>query len=222
MKAFWNDGSPRTVREGQLDKISGRFIGRNPDPSIDLYDFVAGQKPSEGEVETGRSYDNDGWTITETVTVASAAAARVRTLIKDKISKKYEAVISGGIVLSLGSLALSSSDRQLGLLAGMIRRAANGTPIESAVKFTTLDGTKVSSGANAATRLVNFNLYSDEILVHWAACGIVRDTHLAAVDALPDSPIADILNYDFSGTSDYAASHASYALAQGWPINPSV
>lgn len=222
MKAFWNNGSPREVREGALDNASGRFIGRNPDPSIDLYDFVPGAKPTEGETLVSTSYDNDGWAITQTHVYTNVSAGTARTLMKSKVAQKYEQVIGGGIVFSVSSLELSSSDRQLGLLLGMINRAANGTDIEAAVKFTTLDGVKVSAGASAATRLVNYNKYADEISEHWAACGMVRDIHLAAIDALSDTPVSAILSYDFTATSDYAASDASYALAQGWPINPTV
>ncbi len=222
MLAFWNGGDPRVARNPKRITMPNGDVRLNagPDPDDDLYAFVPGARPDRHQSVISRSYANDGWTITETNTLSDIAAARVRQLRKSEVRNKATQVMDGGLIFSISGLALASDRESINEILLILQWAEQGNTIPSGVNFTTLDGKTVPAGANSATRLSSIELYAHEMSEHRIITGIRRDEHLAAIDALPDTPASDISDYDFSITSSYAASDARYQASQGWPANP--
>jgi len=221
MLAFWNGGNPQVVRNTRRVLMPNGDVRLNagPDPDDDLYAFIAGAKPTKYQAITARSYANDGWTITETNTLSDIAAARARDLRKAEVRAKATAVMDGGIVFSIGPTDLASDREAVEEVLLILEWASQGHNIPAGVMFTDLNGNQVSAGPDAATRLLRLQAYAAELAEHRVITRMRRDEHLAAIDALPDIPVGDIADYDFSATSSYAASDASYLSSQGWPAN---
>ena len=84
--AFWNNGNPRVLRNNKRVRLPNGDTAMNamPVPESDLYEYVeSGPHPNRYQGNTDTTYENDGWTITATRTVAWADIERVR---EDRIS----------------------------------------------------------------------------------------------------------------------------------------
>ena len=66
LMAFWNNGNPRTVRSGRVDRVTNRTIGSSPDVSIDLYNYTPGQRPGRFQTVVSKSHALNGLMITTT------------------------------------------------------------------------------------------------------------------------------------------------------------
>lgn len=97
-KAFWNNGAYRVVRVGSLDRVTGRFIGKNPDPSIDLYDYEE-VKPtlSEYEILGPKVVAFVNGVIRVTYDSQSMAVEAVKASEIRKVKSRRDQVINAGI-----------------------------------------------------------------------------------------------------------------------------
>lgn len=96
--AFWNNGSPRIVRIGSKDKITGRFIGSNADVNIDLYKYEEqGPRPNKYEVAGAISYSLVGDTVVATRSVADVNLDRAKHQRKQEVKNKRDNVQISGI-----------------------------------------------------------------------------------------------------------------------------
>lgn len=189
--AFWNNGSPRTVRVGGLDKTSGRFIGNRADPSIDLYyyveDFI---RPSEFEVAGSMSFSLDGDTITASRGVAAKSAEYIVAIMKRKVKALRDQTIAGPIEWSpdggVTTYVVQTDEYSRNMLAGAVMRLdKKGNPNAA-------QGWRMQDNSFAALTKTDFDAMAVAIGDHVDACYTNQGVLEATIDAAPDPTLVDI------------------------------
>jgi len=97
--AFWNNGAPRVLRSSKSVTLAdGRVVFNvKPNPGLDLYAYrETGQDEGPFTRAAATTYENDGWTITATRTVAYIAVERIRELRIGQVNNE-----AGGRILAV-------------------------------------------------------------------------------------------------------------------------
>jgi len=153
MKCFWNEGSPRRVKEGSTDKLTGRTIGSRPDPAIDLYEYIeTGPTPNKYQWAGLPTYARDRDTVTVTRTVTDKSLEDVRTIRKQDATAMFRAVADAGTEIDLGAglMRIETTHAAQQELDKLAERLATSGGTQSAV---TRAGTTVTLNLAAATTL---------------------------------------------------------------------
>lgn len=198
MLAFWNGGNPRVVRNTRRVSMPNGDVRLNagPDPDNDLYNFVSGAKPGAFQRIVSTSYDNDGWTITETHTFIDIELDDAKAKRKADVTAKFRTVRNGGTVVEMApgvSVAIDTTNDAVTELKGVRDYTALGATQKAVTR----------SGA-----LITFT--------HDMANGVI-----AAIEAHVSA--ANDQEFDLHAAID-AAGHMAAVQAididSGWPANP--
>jgi len=86
--AFWNNGAPRVLRSSKRVTLAdGRVVfNAKPNPELDLYAYRE-IGPGEGPFTraAAMTFENDGWTITATRSVAYSATESIRAMRIERV-----------------------------------------------------------------------------------------------------------------------------------------
>lgn len=175
--AFWNNGSPRIVRVGMLDKVSGRFIGGNPDPGIDLYAFVEkGSTPGRFETPGVVVYSKAGTTVTATRSVVGQSTEQIVSALRTEVKNKRNQVRDAGI--AFGAYVVQTDTASKDNIDAEVSGLEKSGDVSTVWRM--LDNSMVVITA------AEFTAMALSVRAHWKAC-FARQAELeAALDIAAD------------------------------------
>jgi hypothetical protein len=98
--AFWNDGAPRKIKGTTVNLPGGSVImGASVDPDIDLFNYVTAGPTAQRDTQRQlpSTFENDGWTITETRHVETAPIESLRVHKNSQVKQMRNTVMNAGI-----------------------------------------------------------------------------------------------------------------------------